>query len=54
MNIEIPPAALEAGAKELATQCRCAMACDWRNHLDDASAADARYATEWLMKQVWS
>lgn len=46
-DITIPPAALEAGAKELAMQCRCAMACDWRNHLDDARACCLAMLEAW-------
>ena len=45
--MNIPAAALEAGAKELAMQCRCAMACDWRNHLDDARAAFLAMIEAW-------
>lgn len=46
-DISIPAGALEAGAKELSMQCRCAMACDWRNHLDDARAAFLAMLNAW-------
>lgn len=47
MNIHILPAALEAGAKELAMNCRCELACDWRDHMDDARAAFLAMIEAW-------
>ena len=46
-GITIPPAALEAGAKELAMNCRCELVCDWRNYMDDARAAFVAMVTAW-------
>lgn len=46
-DITIPPEALEAAAKEIAMQCRCAMACDWRNHMEDARAACIAMLRAW-------
>jgi hypothetical protein len=43
----IPSEVVEAAAKEIAMTCRCAMACDWRDHLDDARAAIAAALEAW-------